>query len=146
MSSSPPGSDDVPPAAALLGRRFVSVDAEAGTATLTYEARPEFLNRHGAVQGGMLAAMLDSATGATLMACLPQELTAVTVALTVSYIKPASLGPLTATARIVVKEGREAEVAAELAAADGAVVARATARLRILRRAAGQGAASAGLP
>jgi uncharacterized protein (TIGR00369 family) len=133
MSSSP-SSSDLPPAATLLGRRIVSLDAEAGTAVLTYDARPEFANRHGTVQGGLLAAMLDSATGATLTACLPPDLTAVTTRLTTTFVKAAPVGPLTATVRIVANDGRGAEVEAAMAGPDGAVVARGVAQLRILKR------------
>ena len=137
MTSSPPPSDDLPPAAALLDRRLVSLDAGAGTAILTYVAKAQFANRHGTVQGGMLAAMLDSATGATLMGCLPPDQTAVTTELTATFVKPASVGPLTATAWIVSNDGRDAEVEAELSGPDGVVVARGVARLRILKRRGG---------
>ena len=133
MTSSP-SSSDLPPAAILLGRRTVSLDVEAGTSVLAYEARPEFANRHGSVQGGMLAAILDSATGATLMACLPPDLTAVTVRLTTTFIMAAPLGPLTVAVRTVSNDGRDAEVEAEVTKPDGAVVARGVAQLRILKR------------
>ena len=52
---------EMPPAAQLLGREIVSVDPHSGEVKLRFAARTEFANRHGTVQGGMLAAMLDSA-------------------------------------------------------------------------------------
>lgn len=131
-SRPPPGAD--PPAATLLGRRLLEFDPKRRTASLAFLAKPEFANRHGSVQGGLLAAMLDSATGTALLACLTEEFTAVTRQLTTSFLKPAPIGPLLATARVVAKNDRDAEVEAELATPDGEVVARATARLRILRR------------
>ena len=76
------------PAAKLLGRRLLQFDPESGEAPLEFLARPEFANRYGSVQGGMLAAMLDSATGAALMANLSPDLTAVTVQLNTSFLKP----------------------------------------------------------
>jgi acyl-coenzyme A thioesterase PaaI-like protein len=71
---------EMPPAAHLLGREIVSVDTLAGEVKLRFTAKEEFANRHGTVQGGMLAAMLDSATGNAVMAKLPSHLTAVTTA------------------------------------------------------------------
>jgi len=59
---------EVPPAAVLLGREVISVDAKSGEVQLRFLAHPQFANRHGTVQGGMLAAMLDSATGNAVMA------------------------------------------------------------------------------
>ena len=135
MAKPPPLAPvQLPPAAVLLGRRVVSVDAAAGVTVVEFRARPAFANRHGTVQGGLLAAMLDSATGSTLMDSLPPDLTAVTTELTTRFLKPAPVGPLTATVRIVSRDDRNAEVEAELAGPDGVVVARGVARLRILSR------------
>lgn len=77
------------PGAALLGREFLGFDADGTTASIHFQARAEFANRHGSVLGGFLAAMLDSATGLTLLAGLPPELTAVTTHLDTEFIKPA---------------------------------------------------------
>jgi acyl-coenzyme A thioesterase PaaI-like protein len=76
---------EVPPAAQLLGREIVSVDPQSGEVKLQFAARQEFTNRHGTVQGGMLAAMLDSATGNAVMAKLPPHLTAVTTRLDTQF-------------------------------------------------------------
>jgi len=129
-----PPSQQRTPIADLLGRRQLYFDAESGKAALAFLAKPEFANRHGTVQGGMLATMLDSAAGATLMASLPPELTAVTVQLNTTFLKPALVGPLCATARVLARDDRSAEVEAEIATPDGVVVARAIARWRIFRR------------
>jgi uncharacterized protein (TIGR00369 family) len=92
---------EVSPAAVLLGREIVSVDTESGEVRLRFLADRQFANRHGTVQGGMLAAMLDSATGNAVIANLPSDRTAVTTRLDTTFVKPAALGPLTATARLV---------------------------------------------
>jgi acyl-coenzyme A thioesterase PaaI-like protein len=49
---------EIPPAAALLGREVISVDASSGEVHLRFLADRQFANRHGTVHGGMLAAML----------------------------------------------------------------------------------------
>jgi uncharacterized protein (TIGR00369 family) len=125
---------EVPPAARLLGREIVSVDRQSGEVTLRFMAREEFANRHGTVQGGMLAAMLDSATGNAVMAALPSHLTAVTTRLDTRFLKPAALGPITATARLVHQDERAAQVQAELTDGNGVVVATASAELRLRQR------------
>src|SRR6202166_702634 len=122
---------EIPPAAHLLGREIVSVDPQSGEVTLRVTARPQFANRHGTVQGGMLSAMLDSATGNAVMASLPPELTAVTTRLDTTFVKPAALGPLTATARLVTQDERSALAEGELIDGSGQVVARARAELRV---------------
>src|SRR3954465_14889934 len=105
---------EMPPAAKLLGREIVSVDPQSGEVTLRFTAKEDFANRHGTVQGGMLAAMLDSATGNAVMARLPSHLTAVTTRLDTRFVKPAGLGPITATARLARYDEHCAEVTAEL--------------------------------
>jgi uncharacterized protein (TIGR00369 family) len=122
------------PGAALLGREFLGFDADGTTASIRFQARAEFANRHGGVLGGFLAAMLDSATGLTLLAGLPPELTAVTTHLDTEFIKPAPIGTLLAKARVTSRDERNAVVGAEILDAEGNPCARAVAKLRIVRR------------
>ena len=124
----------LPPAAQLLGRRLLDFDSESGVASLAFHAGPEFTNRHGTIQGGFLAAMLDSAAGAAALASLPPGLTAVTLRLDTSFLKPAPVGPLNATARIVAKDDRDVMVEAALTSPTGETVARATVQLRVRKR------------
>lgn len=123
-----------PPAAKLLGREVLEIDEVHGGALIRYRAQPEFLNRHGTVQGGLLAAMLDSATALALYAVLPPNLTAVTTNLNVSYLKPAKLGAFTAKTRLIKRDERDAETTGELHDEEGVLVARANATLRIVAR------------
>jgi uncharacterized protein (TIGR00369 family) len=122
------------PAATLLGRDIVTVNTEEGGAVVRYTARAEFLNRHGTVHGGFLAAMLDSATALALYAVLPPELTAVTVKLDVAFLRPARAGMLTAHSRVLSRDRRHAEIAGELLDAESVTVATATAKFRIVDR------------
>src|SRR3954454_548238 len=122
---------EMPPAAHLLGREIVSADPHSGEVKLRFTARQEFANRHGTVQGGMLAAMLDSATGNAVLAKLPSHLTAVTTRLDTQFLKPAALGPITATARLIHQDESSAEVQAELTDSEGRIVATARAELRV---------------
>jgi uncharacterized protein (TIGR00369 family) len=126
--------NEISPSAVLLGREIVSVDTESGEVRLRFLADRQFSNRHGTVQGGMLAAMLDSATGNAVIANLPSDRTAVTTRLDTTFVKPAALGPLTATARLVKLDDRSASAEAELIDGSGEVVARARAELRVRER------------
>jgi uncharacterized protein (TIGR00369 family) len=125
---------EIPPAAALLGREVISVDAGSGEVRLRFQADRQFANRHGTVLGGMLAAMLDSATGNAVMASLPPDRTAVTTRLDTTFVRPAALGPLTAIARLVSQDERSALAEAELVDETGQTVARARAELRVRER------------
>ena len=124
---------ELPPAARLLGREIISINPQ-GEVRLKFLAHEHFANRHGTVQGGMLAAMLDSATGNAMMASLPSDRTAVTTRLDTTFLRPAALGFLTAIARVVKQDERSAEVEAELVDNEGQVVARCRAELRVRQR------------
>lgn len=125
--------DQLPPAAQLLGREVVRIDAD-GTAHLRFFARPEFANRHGTVQGGLASAMLDSATMTPLLAQLHDDRIALTMKLECEFLRPTPLGPLDARAWIMTKDERTATTRGELRAPDGTVCVTATAHLRILPR------------
>ncbi|MCS3447115.1 MULTISPECIES: PaaI family thioesterase [Bradyrhizobium] len=120
----------MPPGAQLLGREWLGFDGE--TATVRFEAQPLFTNRHGTIQGGFLAAMLDSATGLGALATLPATRTVVTKTLTTRFLKPARIGPITAKAKVISQTDRDMIVEADLIDADDVTVASATAELQIL--------------
>jgi acyl-coenzyme A thioesterase PaaI-like protein len=120
--------DILPPAAQLLGRDYLA------DGRIRYTARPEFTNRHGIVQGGFLAAMLDSATSFALLRELEPEFIALTMTLETSFLKPAPVGDFFATVRLLSRDAKYAQSEAELATAEGLVVASAKAKLRILPR------------
>jgi uncharacterized protein (TIGR00369 family) len=95
-----------PPCAKTLGLEFVEIDGDRGTIETKFEAKPEFLNPVGNVQGGFLAAMLDDTMGTALAATLDLGQFAPTVNLNVQFHRPAVLGPLKGIGRVVMR-GRE---------------------------------------
>jgi uncharacterized protein (TIGR00369 family) len=123
----------LPPGAQLLGREWLGFD-ESGRALIRFQAQRAFTNRHGTIQGGFLAAMLDSATGICALAALPADQTVVTRSLDTRFLKPAGIGPITAKARVVDRTEGNMVVQADLVDAHDVIVADATARLRILAR------------
>lgn len=90
-----------PRAAATLGMSVLTVSAEPGTIEAEFEARAEFTNPVGAVQGGFLAAMLDDTMGAGLSATLSAGEFAPTLNLNVSFARPAKVGKRLGKGRIV---------------------------------------------
>jgi uncharacterized protein (TIGR00369 family) len=124
----------LPPGAQVLGREWLGFDRSGRIGLIRFEARRSFANRYGTIQGGFLAAMLDSATGIRALAALDPDQTVVTRSLNTRFLKPASAGTITARAWIVEHTDRDMVVAADLVDERGVRVADATARLRIVEK------------
>jgi uncharacterized protein (TIGR00369 family) len=126
------GRVPMPPVAGLLGWQLQEVDPEAGTIVVRFEGRPEFTNPLGNIQGGMLAAMLDDTMGPALVATLPPGGFAPTLEMKVTFLQPAVVGPLWGHGRVVKRGGTISFVEADLVDAGGAMIARATATVRMI--------------
>lgn len=124
----------LPPGAQLLEREWLGFDDDGKTALVRFQAWSAFTNRHGTIQGGFLAAMLDSATGLCALAAIASNLTVVTKRLDTRFLKAARVGAMTAKARIADHTDRDMTVEAQLLDAHGVTVAEATAELRIFER------------
>lgn len=124
-----------PPAATTLGFKLLDIDPEQGTIRVQFDAKPEFSNPLGNVQGGFLAAMLDDTLGPALVATLSKDQFAPTIELKVNFIRPAKPGRLIGTGRVVARGGTIAFLAGELATEQGELVATATATARIVKTA-----------
>src|SRR3546814_6712206 len=55
----------VSPSTEFLGAKLLAVDRVAQTARFCFDARPEFANALGNIQGGFVAAILDETAGLT---------------------------------------------------------------------------------
>ena len=95
-----------PKAAETLGIRFEKIDADAWTIELELQAKAEFTNPAGNIQGGFLAAMLDDTMGPALAAMLNAGEFAPTLNLNVSFHRPAHVGIIKGFGRVV-KKGRD---------------------------------------
>jgi uncharacterized protein (TIGR00369 family) len=115
-----------PPCAKTLGIKIAAIDGERGTIDVNFEAKPEFLNPAGNVQGGFLAAMLDDTMGPALSATLDSSEFAPTVNLNVQFHRPAKAGPLNGVGRVVLRGREICQLAGELFQNDK-IVATATA-------------------
>ncbi len=115
-----------PPAAVLLGVVFKAVDGEAGTVEVEFEAKPEFTNPAGSVQGGFLAAMLDDTLGPALTATLNRGEFAPTLNLNVSFERAGKVGRIVGKGRVL-RRGKDICFLAGELYQDGERIASATA-------------------
>lgn len=120
-----------PPAAKLLGWQLVALDAEKGEITVSFDAKPDFVNPIGTVQGGFIAAMLDDTMGPAAAAFLGGQDFAQTLELKTSFLRAARPGRLIGHARVVHRgkdviflEGRLENGAGELIATASATARR----------------------
>lgn len=126
------GRKPPPPAAALLGFKLLEIEPEQSTIRIEFRAKPEFANPMGHVQGGFVAAMLDETLGPALVATLPQDQFAPTIELKVSFVRPAQIGVLIGSGRVVARTRELAFLAGELHDEAGKLIATATATARIV--------------
>jgi uncharacterized protein (TIGR00369 family) len=125
------GRAPLPPAAALLGWELISIDPDAGTIEVAYQADERFLNPVGVIQGGFLTAMLDEAMGPALVASLDPALFSLTTDLHVQFLRAARPGRLTGRGRVTGRTRSMGFLAGELLDESGQVVAAATATVQI---------------
>jgi uncharacterized protein (TIGR00369 family) len=136
------GRAPMPPAAALLGWKLRAIDPEKGTIRVEFEAKPEFLNPIGTVQGGMLTAMLDDTMGPAAAAHLGGDAFCQTLELKTSFLRPARAGTLYGEGRVVHRGRDVVFVEGRLEDGEGRLIATATATTRIISLADRGGAAS----
>jgi uncharacterized protein (TIGR00369 family) len=121
-----------PPAAETLGWELIREDPEAGTIEIAFHPGEAFLNPHGTVQGGFVAAMLDDTMGPALVsktdgACVPSSLD-----LNVSFVRPVKPGRVIGRGRVVHLGRSTAFLEAELFDEEGELLARATSTARVV--------------
>ena len=121
-----------PACAQLLGLDILAADPERGWVRIGFVAKPEFCNASGAIQGGLLAAMLDDAMGPAVLIRTGATLFPTTINLNVSYLASARPGPLFAEASVVQLGKTVGFVEAVLMDAEGRRIAGATASVRLL--------------
>lgn len=118
----------------LLGRRVLRAEQDSGRSELTFQASEEFTNGMGNVQGGLLAAMLDSVMGAALSTVLAEGEQPPTLEIKVSFIRPAKVGTIGGRAEVVHRGRSVAFVEGELHNQSGELLAKGTSTARIIQR------------
>ena len=96
MRNIAPGDEGSHPIARLMGWRCVSVDRDKGVIVVSYQARPEFANPVGMVQGGMLSAMLDDVMSPAATLGMAAGEVVQTLEMKTSFFSPARIGTIIA--------------------------------------------------
>jgi uncharacterized protein (TIGR00369 family) len=123
-----------PPAIQLLGYALTRIDPEHGAVEASFDAKPEFVNSMGAIQGGFLAAMLDATLGSALGCTLPAGTIAPTLELKINYIRAATVGRLCGSGRVVHRGNGVAFLEGELRDSADELIATATSTVRLIAR------------
>lgn len=110
-----------------LGMELLAVDQDAMTIRMGFDVSDAFSNPTGAIQGGFLTAMLDEAMSTCCIIASNVTMTAPTLELKTSYLRPLFPGRAEAIARILKFGKSTAFMESELYDADGKLVAKASA-------------------
>lgn len=116
----------VPPTALLLGMKLLEVDSAAGRVKMSFEAKPEFCNPMGSVQGGILVAMLDDAAAFAAIVKAGRRISVPSIEMKASFFGAAKAGTLYAEGRCIKLGRRVAFMEADLTDAAGTLLARLT--------------------
>jgi acyl-CoA thioesterase len=106
--------------------RFLGLELEevaSGKATLSVKIRKELTQNQGVVHGGAIASLVDTATAFAIISLLEPKEKVSTVDLTISYLRPAVGGRLTAVATVVRAGRRLFVVSAEVFDKQGKIIA-----------------------
>jgi uncharacterized protein (TIGR00369 family) len=104
------------------------IEAEAGRVVVTLEPQEYHYNPLGGVHGGVLATLLDTATGCAVHSTLPAGFGYTTLDLSTRFLRPVSVasGELTCEGTVINKGRRTALAQARITDARGGLVAHAT--------------------
>ena len=116
-----------PPCSDTLGMSLIAVHQSEKTIRMAFDVSDSFANPTGAIQGGFVSAMLDEAMSTCCIIASNVTMTAPTLEMKTSYLRPLFPGHAEVEARII-KWGKSAAfMEAEAFDADDRMVAKATA-------------------
>ena len=121
-----------PPSAELLRWWVLDARPAEGWIRLGFEARREFTNPAGFIQGGFLAAMLDDTMGPAVFVMTDGALYTVSIDMNVSFLSPARPGPLFSEGRVIQLGKSVGFIEATLSDGAGTVIARATSSAKLV--------------
>lgn len=124
----------VGPIAGLLGIRRTSM--QGGRSTFELTIRPEHMNPHGVVHGGVVYTLVDFAMGGALTSLLEPGERCATLEVKINYLAPAVSGDVRAEACVVSRSGRVGVLEARVHGDGEQLIALATGSFYIQRRSA----------
>jgi uncharacterized protein (TIGR00369 family) len=122
------------PVAGSLGARPLSCDPERGRMTVEFQARREFCNLMGTIQGGMLTAMLDLTMAFAVLCTLDDGHVVPSLEIKTTFLAPARPGTIIGEGSLLRKGRTIAFTEARLMDAHGKLVATASATGQIRLR------------
>src|SRR5271168_1944474 len=90
--------------------RWQFVSSQDGRAEMSWKPTPDMANPFGSVHGGIIATVIDEATGSALMPLIETP-SAPTVSLNVEYLHPVSIGGTYTVVSEIVRKGRAMAIA-----------------------------------
>jgi len=109
------------PFASLLG---IQLDAaEPGMASMSFEVRDVLRRDNGVVHGGAIATLIDTCTAFAIIPFLAEDEHSMTVDLTISYLRPLTVGTATTSARVLRQGSRVIVLSAEVLDHEGKLAA-----------------------
>jgi uncharacterized protein (TIGR00369 family) len=121
------------PIALLLGADPLACDPVAGRITIAFEAKAEFCNLLGSVQGGMLAAMLDMVMSFSVLCTVGPGHVVPTVTMNTQFLSPARPGRIVGEGAVVKKGRSVAFMEGRLRDRDGRLLTTATASGQLMK-------------
>jgi uncharacterized protein (TIGR00369 family) len=126
-----------PPAATRIGMRLDSF--KPGEAVVALDADASHANPMGTVQGGILVAMADAATGWAYMTTLGEDESYTTLEIKMNFLRPVRAGRLEARARVRSAGRTIGLIECDVVGGDGKVAGYAVSTCMTLRGEAAQG-------
>jgi len=109
------------PFAKLIGMRLA--DLRPDEAVISIEMRDDLRQPSGILHGGVTATLIDTAMAFAVRTRLPVDEATATIDLTVHYLRPHVTGTLTCNAKVVRAGKRIFTVSADVAGAEGKLIA-----------------------
>ncbi|MGP0060839.1 MAG: PaaI family thioesterase [Beijerinckiaceae bacterium] len=125
----------IPPCSKLLGWRPLDARPDAGWIRIGFDAKPEFCNPAGYIQGGILSAMLDDTMGPAVFVMTKGRLYTATISMSISFLAGAEVGPIVGEANVVQLGKTVAFIEGKLMDETGRILAIATANARLVEAA-----------
>jgi uncharacterized protein (TIGR00369 family) len=123
---------EAPPCSRLLGWQVLDARPRDGWVRIGFDGKPEFCNPAGFIQGGILSAMLDDTMGPAVFVMTEGRLYTATITMTVNFLAPAKVGPITGEANVTQIGKTVAFVTGRLMSDNGTVLATATTSARLV--------------
>lgn len=120
-------ANPLPPATELLGFKLIQIDLDEKRLEASFTIKPEFLNPHGSVQGGLVTGFLDEVMSGALFMATDLKAATPTLEMKTSFLRPLTTQTARAVGRVVRQGSAFGFTSGELFNSDDVLCATATA-------------------